>query len=137
MSESLNALIDIVNNEVVMNPVLLNSGDSITIKMLVSQFDNVLDINGRIIGVNSIYKKKENFGSVISFYLGILLVMFSSIVLAREQVAKKPMIEQITNPWFAIYSVGFLLLLIGLTTNRRFSRAINSWIKKDSARVFL
>ena len=34
-------------------PILLNSGDSITVKMLVSQFDREVSIDGRIAGVKA------------------------------------------------------------------------------------
>lgn len=56
--ESLQASIKVEGNKVVLTPVLLNDGDSITLKMLVSQFDEI-SVDGRIVGVKRIEKYTE------------------------------------------------------------------------------
>jgi hypothetical protein len=51
---SLQATISLEKTKVVLAPVLLNSGDSITLKMLVNQFDGKISVYGHIVGVKDI-----------------------------------------------------------------------------------
>ena len=54
--DSLEASIDMNERKVILVPALLNQGDSVTIKMLVTKFENQPEVNGRIIGVKEIGK---------------------------------------------------------------------------------
>jgi len=58
--ENIEASVSIVSQKVVLTPVLLNVGDSITLKTLLSQFDGKIDVDGRIIGVKQLQKVKES-----------------------------------------------------------------------------
>jgi hypothetical protein len=49
--KSLQPTLTIENTQVVLKPILLNSGDSITIKALVSQYGGQLSVDARIVGV--------------------------------------------------------------------------------------
>jgi len=46
--------ISLVDNNVVLNPTLLNEGDAITLKMLVTEFRGQVVVKGRIVGVKEI-----------------------------------------------------------------------------------
>lgn len=78
--DSLEASVNIEGTKVLLMPILLNQKDSITIKVLVNQFDNQITIGGRIIGVKKILKFTER--KYASFFIGniigciIVLIIF-------------------------------------------------------------
>jgi len=55
--------------KVVLNPILMNGGDSITLKMLVSKLNGDLKVDGRIVGVKEI---KELGGTHFPTWVGLL-----------------------------------------------------------------
>ena len=72
---------------VVLEPTLMNEGDSFTIKMLVNQFDDQITVDGRIVGVKDIQKTTSSkvqftlnfdyFGlTLISIFLILLIILF-------------------------------------------------------------
>ena len=75
-----------INNEgtrVVLEPTLMNEGDSFTIKMLVNQFDDQITVDGRIKGVKDIQKttaSKVQF-SLNFDYFGLIFIIFIIIML--------------------------------------------------------
>ena len=54
--KSLQTTVSVEKTKVVLAPVLLNSGDSLTLKMLVNQFDEKIDVYGHIVGIKDIRK---------------------------------------------------------------------------------
>ena len=84
--DSLQASVDIEATRVVLKPVLLNGGDSITLKLLVSRLGGI-SVDGRIVGVKDIrtpaaqiaaYKRLLVFGSVLMLGGLIFFVVFGS-----------------------------------------------------------
>lgn len=79
-------------------PLLLNSGDTFTIKILLNEFDNVIKVNGRIIGVKAIEKQEKTSPlNNLNYMIGIVSLIISGFFSVRE------------NP-----SLGLIFLIIGL-----------------------
>lgn len=71
--DSLHALARIEDDRVALEPTLLNQGDVITLKMLISKFGGEVAVDGRIIGVKEISESSE---SVLSrFILSVIALM--------------------------------------------------------------
>lgn len=62
-------------SRVVIDPVLLNSKDSITLKLLVSDFSGVILTDGRIVGVKAIERRGETTG-----YHTFLMMVFATCI---------------------------------------------------------
>lgn len=77
----LEATVTYNSTQVTINPTLLNSGDSLEIKILSSGQGNITSVNGRIVGVREI----ANFAGHKSLYLvtaigGLLLAMIGELL---------------------------------------------------------
>jgi len=57
--ENLTPSLKIKKNSVVLSPLLMNKGDTINIKILVSRFEEVIQLDGRIVGVKNIKEVEE------------------------------------------------------------------------------
>lgn len=81
--DSLDVSTEIKGDEVVLVPTLLNQGDSVKLKMLVSRFGGQIAVDGRIVGVKDIRKIPERgalillamFVGTISVALGVTSVL--------------------------------------------------------------
>jgi len=87
--DSLRASTSIEDDKVTLQPTLLNGGDSITLKMLVSKFDGEITVDGRIVGVKEIQESRESvvkiFGlSVIGFVMTMAGTFGTTIFSERE-----------------------------------------------------
>jgi hypothetical protein len=76
--EELHPNISLLNDELVLEPLLLNPNDHITIKCLVSEHDGKVHVSGRIIGVPKIVQAKESFINQPAFFLGIISGLIGS-----------------------------------------------------------
>jgi hypothetical protein len=100
--ENLRASLVIENTKIILTPILLNSGDSITIKMLVSQFDGQISVDGRIIGVKRIQNLVEHriklYSFILFFTLFFLIVGASlSIILYLQAIFSEPRLVSSTK----------------------------------------
>ena len=129
--ENLGATITKTEQEIILKPVLLNSGDAVTIKALISQFDGSVSIDGRVVGIKSIEKRKDNSAlSIILMVLGIVFTFGAMFFLIKST----PRLETSPppDPLFIIpFSLGYFFLLAGLLSNRR-SRRIFMRMRKAS-----
>ena len=110
--QTIDAKIEVRDQSILIEPVLLNSGDSITIKALVSNYYGKLYVDGRIIGIKNISPKKDS-GSV----WGAILMMLGWVLVTIALVSdKKKGINEITiSP---IFLIGYFLTFIGILLNR-------------------
>lgn len=74
---SLKASANIERKEVTLTPTLMNSGDWITLKILVNQFDESITVDSRIVGVKEIKKytdvyKNKLIANIVILILGII-----------------------------------------------------------------
>ena len=71
--DNLDISIDIEGTKVLLNPTLMNGKDSITIKTVVSQFNDQITVEGRIVGVKEVQKstKRNKIQAINSFIVGV------------------------------------------------------------------
>ena len=119
--ENLAATIEIAESRVILDPILLNSKDSVTLKLLVSDFGGNLSVDGRVLGVRSISRTGETTG-----YLGLLLFFaFAFCALGSYfMVAYTPKAD-IRPPspievkfGVGLFGMGYLLMLFVLVKSR-------------------
>lgn len=87
--DSLRASIVSDGKKVVLMPTLLNQGDSIKLKMLVSKFKNQIAVDGRIVGVKDIQPSSENplrylIPAAIGFFMFLVGVINTTIARAEH-----------------------------------------------------
>ena len=107
--ESLWAKVRIEENKVLLEPTLLNEGDSVRIKMLVAKFAQV-NMDGRIVGVKEINEFKESRTQY--WVLAIIGSIFAVVGLGIQSVSPEHSINW--NVSFAIVLGGFAICLLGL-----------------------
>lgn len=81
---NLNTSTSIQETKVVLAPVLLNGGDSITIRILVTNYDKQPEINGHIVGVRRITEKVERNLRYIALAIIGLIIEFSANALTAS-----------------------------------------------------
>jgi hypothetical protein len=115
--ESLQALATIGpdRTDVVLTPVLLNGGDSATIKMLVSQFSGGIRVDGRIVGVKDIKRLRESPLIFLLALAGIAMTMVGFFLLLSGTLSE---------PWapFFLIAGGYVLMIIGMLGSRQSRR---------------
>lgn len=73
--ESLTTVLNITQNEMVVQPVLMNSKDSMTLKAIVSNAtDGEIIVDGRIKDVKDIKKQGESYMSIVFGMIGAVLI---------------------------------------------------------------
>ena len=77
---SIEAILTIDGTELIISPSLWNSGDTITIKSLVSEFNEEIHVSGRIIGIKDIERlsNSENSSTVILVSLGLISMFINT-----------------------------------------------------------
>ncbi len=82
--DNLSAEIEVESSKVSIKPVLLNSKDSITLKLLVSDFSGRISTDARIIGVKKIHERGENgYRSIILFTFVVLMAIGAYIFMTN------------------------------------------------------
>lgn len=112
----LNVCHRISGSQLLVEPLLLNPGDSISLKMLVGECHGPLKVDARISGVKAIDRHIEGFRSFISLSLtGIACVTAALIWL----VVDKP---SIPSGFLAV--LGYLFLILAWVVNRKLRRRL-------------
>jgi len=120
--DNLRASTNIEKKRVVLAPVLLNRGDSITIKMLISQFDGEIKVDGHIAGVKSIRKLAERRVSYILMLSGTVISIVGLTLWAQATPPRPPFSEELTLAWpyLIFFLLGYALVLIGAFRSTQF-----------------
>lgn len=89
--DSINPTINTQDSSIILEPTLLNSGDAIRIKALVSDFDEKTEIRGRLVGVKGISKRitKVRQSSIILISMGLIILAlagFTSLVIQNSDL---------------------------------------------------
>lgn len=125
--KSLRASTNIEKTKVVLAPVLLNKGDSITIKMLISHFDNEIEVDGHIAGVKSIRKLvDERVKYFILMLCGVGMSLVGSSLWTQASPHQIPISEELTLAWpyMILFYLGIALVLIGMIRYTEFWRIV-------------
>lgn len=111
--KSLRPNVNIENTKVVLEPVLLNSRDSITLKMLVGQFDSQkqISVDGRIAGVKDIRKSGERRTQYIILHWGGTVLTWIGMILFLRLFPLSSLIQG--RLYIIIIFLGLVLMVIG------------------------
>lgn len=119
---NLRASITIEGNSIVIDPTLLNSGDSITIKTLVSRFVDI-DIDGRIIGVKEIKEYEEGIlPFVIPSIIGFIFTLYGMWIITMF-----PAIQIFRGIFF--FLVGYFMLIVSIMIRTKFRKKFFEFIR--------
>ena len=124
--KNLEAPADIQAGRIVLAPVLLNSGDTITLRMLISQFDGHVNVDGRIVGVKEIKKSAEKtIQSLVITICGMVITLVSLILFIKATPNRPPPEEFPLSkswPYLSAFGIGYVMMFIGMFRYRGFRR---------------
>ena len=107
--ESLTTSLNITQNEIVVQPILMNSKDYLVIKAIVSNStDEDIIVDGRIKDVKEIKKQGESYMGLIFAIIGITLTIAGII-----QVTTLEKATQVETPWTIQKTISITLIVIG------------------------
>jgi hypothetical protein len=126
--ENLSFQLKIESQKISIDPILLNSKDSVTIKMLISDFSGKLVVDGRIAGVKSISNSQ-----IISMYdIVISLITLVSITYGIYVLIKDYGMNSKPSTNFPFIPVGFIIFGY---LSAFFSRITRKFVEKIAEKV--
>lgn len=117
------------------DPVLLNSKDSFSVKALVSDYQGVLDVDARIVGVNNIRRGPEGQrAAFIAMASGMLLTLVGVGLMAySEPVSPEPLFESKTEVAGVVaLIIGYITMGVAMTRLKKYRRLVVKMIKRMS-----
>ena len=109
---SIEAILTIDGTELIISPSLWNSGDTITIKSLVSEFNEKIHVSGRIVGIKDINLSNSAYSTstimLASFSLILMLISFVLYVLTRQSI------------FVILGMIGYVLSLLPIVYDKKF-----------------
>jgi hypothetical protein len=124
--DNLLANVTVTDHGFELKPTLLNSKDSITVKVLVSDYQKILKADARIIGVKSV-QPMNDFppGSLLLMLVGLALLMIGMFHLIKG-IGSAPTANYISRDTLALSLIfllpGYILSLIGMFRIRRYRK---------------
>lgn len=119
--ENLAANIDIEESRVILRPILLNSKDSVTLKLLVSDFGGDVAIDCRVLGVKSISKADQ----ITGYQALLMFVALTCLAVSAFLVAGFSPMPDVRSPLpiqvkigFTLFVVGYLIFIVVLLKSR-------------------
>ena len=129
--KNMDAKVETRDQNILVKPVLLNSGDSITIKSLVSNYSGKLNIDGRIIGVKNISPKRDtsNIWSVVLMIAGMVLFGIGAIGSRKDICTDLSVFEKEPFAAFSFFT-GYILMISGMLMSRPYRRRLKRVLRK-------
>lgn len=116
-----------------LSPILLNGGDSFTLKMIVSQFkigDDDIKVDGRIAGVKKITLPDESRLLIILMVSGVLLSIIGFVGLIINKQTTPPPPKSFEELFYgAVFIVGYIIVLISSIRLKRVRVRIRHFLK--------
>jgi len=109
--ENLAASIDILESRVTLKPILLNSKDSVTLKLIVSDFDCIV-VDGRVLGVKSV----DKVGQTTGYHALLMIFTLACFALGAYLVISFTPKPDIRPPSPIQVKVGMVLFVLGYLT---------------------
>jgi hypothetical protein len=97
--------------KVIVKPILFNSGDSITVRALLGQFDGKIIVDGRIVGVKEISEKKEKIDWKY-FYLRFPFIMGALFLLTILGLLVPSIKTFTTNIVYLIFAILVIVTVV-------------------------
>jgi hypothetical protein len=132
---NLQSAISIEDHVVTLYPALLNPADSITTKMLVTKYENGLEVNSRIIGVSRVEELREGslLTKVILAYLAILLTWLLGSI-AWSSTFRVPFFEVFSYfslIFYAFFALAIVAVSASTRARRSFEKSFDSFTKES------
>lgn len=126
LESSVGMLVNEKGKEVTLSPVMLNNGDSITLKMLVNKFGGEVVVDGRIVGVKEIMQSK---GMSSRKLFGIMMLGMITMTGGALCVA---LLEESPFQWigYALMISGSAAYLSGPLMRRKFRKKLRKLITR-------
>lgn len=121
---SLHVSVKIEDKNVMILPTLLNQGDEIELKMLVSKF-NAIEVDGRIVGVKNIEKVSESVYPVILGLTSMILILIGLVGSILEMISGRWPI----STYLLIFIAGYVFLGLTYLTSKTLRREVVGRIK--------
>jgi len=125
--KNLGASINVEKGTLILNPVLLNDGDIVSLKAIVSKLSKIITVDGRIVGVKMIKELSEDStGAVVFAVSGLIVLLIGGILFVLNLATTWPSTAFST----ALILGGYILmgssLLFDKKTRRRFFRLLKN-----------
>lgn len=119
--KGIKAKVDVFSDNVALNPVLLNGGDSITLKIFLEKYEDDIDVDGRIVGVKNIQPLKVNKYSGFLVVWG-LVGMITGLLISFY--ATYHHLLDVTVIGIIFFVSGYFFVGFGLVGSRRFRKMV-------------
>lgn len=130
--DSLQASIKIEEKNVVLMPTLLNQGDWVVLKMLVTKFGGEIAVDGRIVGIREIRDLKET-------PLRFFVLALSGFVLVIIGFAGTTLSTYSPTFWFSLIMLGYFFALAALLSDpnyrKRFRKALRTLLRRTTVTI--
>jgi hypothetical protein len=105
---------------VVLTPVLLNAGDTVTFKVLLAQFAGKIEVDGRVVGVKQVQTARDNALPYVAMLTGIVTTMTGFFLLLSQP-------SELIGPTVAL--AGYVLMFLGLYSSRRSRKLLSTMFR--------
>jgi hypothetical protein len=112
--ENLSEKIGLFNSYFTIEPLLLNSKDSITMQLLVSNFSGEISVKGRIEGIKEIRELKVSRFQYVSIPLGVFLTILGQLIALAYRTKATPAPPFGTIIGETISSAGLMLASVSI-----------------------
>ena len=140
--KTLKPMIDTNQNRLVLNPTLLNSGDSITFKLLLTQYDGKIEVDTRIIGVSEVKKATEQRTQSLYYLIAGTIITLVGLVgfVVRSSVSALKIQDNVPKnildiPSFVVITFGYILMFYAIFRSRKSRNSFQKYIMKSEAEV--
>ena len=119
--QSLQATVESKGQAVVLSPVLLNGGDSITLKMLISHLGRDIKVDSRIAGVKEIHESDRGRARfIVLILMGLVFTGVGIFLLQRSFPVTAPDHDFVMRSWPAIFliAIGYGFAVAGLFAHK-------------------
>ena len=120
--DNIEASVEVGAQTLTLVPVLLNGGDSVTLKVLLTRFEGDVDVNGRIVGVKQIQSVKENPMPLVAVFGGMIATMIGVSFLTLQ--------ERPEEFGVSIVLAGYTLMFSGMFSSRKYRRYMYKALKE-------
>lgn len=114
-------------NKISLNKVLMNSKDSFSLKTLISNYDGLPTVDGRITGVKSIGKYVENLLLVKAFMFIALLSIIAAVgvfIFADDEIAISTLYVTKKAMASMLFLISYTSMLMALLSNKKLLKLV-------------
>ena len=128
-TEGLMASISVEQCHIALNPLLLNRGDSVTIRVLVANYEKPPTVGGRVVGVSRIRRGRSDLGTTIVMLIGLALTIIG-LATWLDMIEPHPSKTTPKSLFFLVLAVVGYVMMAGTAfrrAGRRVLRRMMGW----------